>query len=164
LIFVTVGSQMPFDRLVQAMDDWAAYHPGQPVRAQIGRSTLRPAHIQADEVLTPEAFRQQVLAAEVIVAHAGMGSVLTAIEFRKPLVLMPRRGDLRETRNDHQVATAKWLAAKPGIQIVNSGEELAEALQTALGGGRQAPDAMASGPREALCTFLGGVLKDAAGR
>lgn len=163
MIFLTVGSQMPFDRLVQAMDDWAACHPGHPVHAQIGRSTLRPTHFRAEEVLTPAGFRQKVLAADVIVAHAGMGSVLTAIEFRKPLVLMPRRGDLRETRNDHQVATAKWLAAKPGIQIVNTGEELAVALQTALSGG-QAPDAMASGPREALCAFLGGVLRNATRR
>lgn len=163
MIFVTVGSQMPFDRLVQAMDRWAGSHPGHSVQAQVGRSTLRPQHLQATEVLSPDGFRAQVQAADVIVAHAGMGSVLTAIEYRKPLVLMPRRGALRETRNDHQLATARWLAGKPGIRIVNDDEELATALDEALHAGVR-PGMDDSGPREALCAYLGEVIRAAAPR
>jgi UDP-N-acetylglucosamine transferase subunit ALG13 len=132
VIFVTVGSQMAFDRLIEAVDRWAQA-PGTPaVLAQIGPSTLTPAHIDWCHALTPAEFNAAVAKAAVIVAHAGMGSVLTAMELGKPLVLMPRRGDLQETRNDHQIATAKWLGARPGIHIAMDEHELPAALAAAL--------------------------------
>ncbi len=37
MIFVTVGEQLPFDRLVRAVDEWAAAS-GKEVFAQIGNS------------------------------------------------------------------------------------------------------------------------------
>lgn len=115
MIFITVGSQMPFDRLVQAVDAWAAKHPEVPVLAQVGRGAAPTQHVQRHEVLEPTAFRRCVQDASLLVAHAGMGSVLTGLELGKPMLLLPRLGELRETRNDHQVATLKWLQGKPGV-------------------------------------------------
>lgn len=132
MIFLTVGSQMPFDRLVRAMDVWAGEHPAHEVFAQIGKSAFRPIHMDSCLALSPADFRTRVEAAEVVVAHAGMGSVLTALEFARPLVLMPRRGDLRETRNDHQLATVRWLGQKPGIEIALGVPDLAMSLERAL--------------------------------
>jgi UDP-N-acetylglucosamine transferase subunit ALG13 len=110
-----------------------AQTPGVPaVLAQIGPSDLVPANVDWRHALSPAEFNAAVARADVIVAHAGMGSVLTAMELGKPLVLMPRRGDLQETRNDHQVATAKWLAARPGIHIAMDEHELPAALSAAL--------------------------------
>ena len=39
-----------------------------------------------------------------------MGTIITALELGKPILVVPRLGKLGETRNDHQVATAKRLA------------------------------------------------------
>lgn len=132
MIFVTVGSQMPFDRLINAVAKWAATQPELPdVLAQVGLTKLRPAGLRAVSSLSPEEFRSTVAKAKVIVAHAGMGSVLTAMEFGKPLVVLPRRGVLCETRNDHQVATARWLAAKEGIFVAMEDGDLADAIDRA---------------------------------
>ncbi len=128
MIFVTVGSQMPFDRLVQAVDAWAGLHPQVPVVAQVGRDAAPTRHVQRHEVLDPAAFRRCVEQCVLLVAHAGMGSVLTALEVRKPMVLMPRRGALRETRNDHQVATLNWLKGKPGVHAAFDETELQQLL------------------------------------
>lgn len=68
-----------------------------------------------------------------MVAHAGMGTVLTALELGKPLLLLPRRGDLHETRNDHQLATARWLQDRPGIHIAWEAPELAPLLDRMVG-------------------------------
>ena len=46
-----------------------------------------------------------------------MGSILTALQYRKPIIIMPRRAALGEHRNDHQLATAKWLGNKSGIFV-----------------------------------------------
>lgn len=115
MIFLTVGSQMPFDRLVQAVDAWAGEHPGCRVVAQVGRGAAPTQHVERHESLAPAAFREQVLAAGLLVAHAGMGSVLTALELDRPLVMLPRLGARRETRNDHQLATLRALAGRPGL-------------------------------------------------
>ncbi len=45
-IFVTVGTELPFDRLVRAIDHWAGERGrGSEVFAQIGRTQFRPEHI-----------------------------------------------------------------------------------------------------------------------
>ena len=107
MIFVTVGAQMPFDRLIQAVDAWAGRTQRSDVVAQIGPTELRPAHVQVERFLSPEQYSQYCEQADLIVAHAGMGTIITALQLGKPLLVMPRLGRLNETRNDHQVATAE---------------------------------------------------------
>ena len=123
-IFVTVGAQMPFDRMVRAVDAWAGERGRSDVFAQIGPTDYRPAHIEWVEFIEPDEFRQRVAAADVLVAHAGMGSILTALEAGKPILVMPRRGDLRETRNDHQVATAERFREMGKVAVAMDEHEL----------------------------------------
>ena len=132
MIFATVGSQMPFDRLIRALDEWAGKQEGAvSVLAQIGNSDVVASHLKIVSSLSPGEFRESVKNAEVIVAHAGTGSVLTAMEFGKPLVVLPRLGAWQETRNDHQVATAKWLSSKPGVYVAMSESDLSAAIDRA---------------------------------
>jgi UDP-N-acetylglucosamine transferase subunit ALG13 len=98
---------MPFDRLVRGVDEWAGSRGAGDVFAQIGPTELRPRHIQWAKFIDAKEFKSRMDRARVVVAHAGMGSIITALELGKPILVMPRRGALRETRNDHQVATAK---------------------------------------------------------
>ncbi|QEL65380.1 hypothetical protein OTERR_19040 [Oryzomicrobium terrae] len=128
LVFVTVGSQMPFDRLIQAVERWALHQPEVKVVAQIGASTLAPRAMEWVRNLDPARFDALFRRADLIVSHAGMGTVISAAERAKPLIVLPRRGSLKETRNDHQVATARWLTEKPGIRVVMDEADLAEAL------------------------------------
>lgn len=158
VIFVTVGSQMPFDRLIRAADEWAGKGRDHEVLAQVGESTYVPRHLRAVRVMSPFEFRAAVAKSGVVVAHAGMGSVLTAMEFGKPLVVMPRRGSLRETRNDHQVATARWLQTKAGIRVAMTEGEISDAIDLALGGGCEAKDVSPYASEElltALRKFIG---------
>ena len=128
MIFVTVGYQMSFDRMIRAVDAWAAAHPDAEIFAQIGSTDHRPSHLPCTEFMDPAEFVQRVRDSSVLVAHAGMGSILTALQYGKPIVVMPRRGDLQETRNDHQLATARKLADRPGIEVAMDETELAQAL------------------------------------
>ena len=109
MILITVGGQMPFDRLVRAVDQWAAGQGNRVCFAQVGRGGWRPKHMEWAELLPPPVLREKLESASLVVAHAGMGTILSALDLGKKLLVMPRRGHLRETRNDHQVATAKRL-------------------------------------------------------
>lgn len=128
MIFVTVGAQMPFDRLVRTVDAWAGARGRADVFAQIGPTDRRPDHIEHARFLDPPIFRARVAAASAVVAHAGMGSILTALELGKPIVVMPRRGDLRETRNDHQVATARRLEEMGRVRAAFDENQLTDLL------------------------------------
>ena len=124
MIFVTVGAQMPFDRLIGAVDAWAHARGRSDVFAQIGPTTLRPRHIAFTEFIEPEQFRAHVQESSALVAHAGMGSILMALEAGKPILVMPRRGDLNETRNDHQMATARRFLQLQKVAVAFDETEL----------------------------------------
>lgn len=128
MIFVTVGAQMAFDRMIRAVDEWAGQTGRTDVFAQIGPAEYVPKHIEHAGFLEPPEFTERAKAARVIVAHAGMGSIITALTMGKPILVMPRRGDLRETRNDHQVATATRLSEMGKVAVAMDEKELIERL------------------------------------
>lgn len=128
MILVTVGAQMPFDRMTQAVDAWAGERKRSDVFAQIGETQFTPQHIRWTPFLEPEEFRARVEEADILVAHAGMGSILTALQAGKPILVMPRRGDLRETRNDHQVATAKRFLEMGRVEVAFDEDALKQKL------------------------------------
>lgn len=149
MIFLTVGTQLPFDRLVRAADAWAGARGRSDIFAQIadpGPGGYVPRHFAHTAHVTPPEFEARCRAATLIIAHAGMGSLITAMTFGKPIVVMPRRGHLGEHRNDHQFATATRLGNRPGVRVAEDDAALAAALDALLAGG-------AGGPGEALSPF-----------
>lgn len=128
MILLTVGTQLPFDRLVRDVDAWAGQWKGRRVVAQVGNSSFQPRHLSQqpffDAMELENLFRQ----ADAIVSHAGMGSILSAMKHRKPIIVMPRRADMGEHRNDHQIATAQHLQDRPGIHVAWDSRQLTEAL------------------------------------
>lgn len=161
MIFVTVGTQLPFDRLTAAVDHWAGAAGGREVFAQIGPSSLRPRHIDHARFASPEECRERMRSSTAIVAHAGMGTILTALEMGKPLLIMPRRAALGEHRNDHQLATAERFAAIGGVKVALDETELALKLDELKLSARQppisrhAPDQLVG----ALRAFIAGQLQ-----
>jgi len=115
---------MPFDRLIRTVDRWATEQGRSDVFAQIGTSEYRPKAMRWTRFLEPEEFKRHYEAAKVIVAHAGTGSILTALQLGKPILVMPRRAALLETRNDHQVATAQEFSRLGKISVASDETEL----------------------------------------
>jgi UDP-N-acetylglucosamine transferase subunit ALG13 len=111
-LFVTVGTQYPFDRLVRTVDEWADRNPGVEIFAQVGPSRYLPRNMRCQTFISADDCHAQVQSCDVVVAHAGMGSIITALEACKPIIVMPRRADLSEHRNDHQMGTARKLEAQ----------------------------------------------------
>lgn len=132
MIFVTVGTQLPFDRLLTAVDTWLE-GKGTKAFAQSGGGRADWRHLESKSFLTPQEFDVHFEQAELIVAHAGMGSILSALATGKPLVIMPRRAAFGEHRNDHQMATARRFAAMSGVKVVFDENEIPLALDELVG-------------------------------
>jgi UDP-N-acetylglucosamine transferase subunit ALG13 len=121
---------LPFDRLVRAMDEWSAANPGVTVFAQIGESELVPSRLDYRKFITPDEFRQRFQWSDLVVSHVGMGTVITASECGRPLLMLPRRPELKEVTSSHQLDTAHWLDGQPGIYVFESDRELTCALSS----------------------------------
>lgn len=136
MIFLTIGTHEPFQRLVTAVDDWyGATQPAMEVFGQItdhGVTDHPPQHFPALGRMNPAAYAEKFEQASLIVSHAGMGSIITAQSKGKPIVIMPRRGHLRETRNDHQYMTVKKLGDRNGIFVAEDETTLAEVMDRAI--------------------------------
>ncbi len=140
MIFLTVGTQLPFDRLTRAVDEWCAANPGATVFGQIaepGEGGHRPRHFEWQPFVEPAEFDRRFEEAELVIAHAGMGSIITALSYGKPILIMPRRADLREQRNDHQLATAAQFAGRPGVHVAPDEAALATELDALQGQARR---------------------------
>jgi UDP-N-acetylglucosamine transferase subunit ALG13 len=140
VIFLTLGTQAPFDRLVKAVDLWCEAHPQAEVFGQItdpGANGYRPKHFEWVAWLTPAEYGVRFRQASLIVAHAGMGSIITALTDGKPIAILPRRAYLGEQRNEHQLATAKRFAGKPGVYVAETEADLPAALDRARTGAGQ---------------------------
>ncbi|KAJ54604.1 hypothetical protein ACMU_18025 [Actibacterium mucosum KCTC 23349] len=129
MIFLTLGTQLPFDRLVQALDD-VAKDLNETIYGQIGHGTYKPANFEADALLTPTEFSKRFEEARVIVGHAGIGTILSGIQAQKPLVLMARQAKHGEHRNDHQLATVSQVRKIDGVYIVEGADDLRSVLKS----------------------------------
>lgn len=127
MIFASVGTQLPFDRMIRVIDRWAGTS-NQEVFAQIGPTAYRPQHIRCKEFIGADEFAGAIKAASAVVAHAGMGSIILALELGKPILVMPRRAELNEHRNDHQIATARRFCQQGRIAVAFDEAELARKL------------------------------------
>ena len=124
MIFVTVGTDLPFDRMVRVIDDWACKNDRRDVFAQIGEGGWEPGFIRFSNFLQPPEFVEKFKCASVIISHAGMGTILSALHYGKPILVMPKKASLGEHRNEHQTATAKRMLELGNLNVAFDEDEL----------------------------------------
>lgn len=158
MILVTVGSQLPFDRLVRAVADWARTRGITDIVFQHGGGSVDLSGFEAHDFLAPDEAERLLDRADLVVGHVGMGTILACLERGTPMIAMPRRADLRETRNDHQRATADHLAGRAGLFIADDEGGLAPLLDSAgeLRAGARIGGAASPALIEALAGFIHG--------
>lgn len=128
MIFVTVGHQTPYDRLIRLVDGWAGQNRRRDLFAQIGRGQYQPGSFPYAEFLSPAQFDQHLRDCTAVVGHAGTGSIIQALLLGKPMLVLPRLARLYETRNDHQVGTAAHFAAAGQILVAQDDDDFVRKL------------------------------------
>ena len=132
MIFVTVGSMLPFDRLIRVMDEWASRHPEHELFAQTGDGTYKPKNFPSVRMLSPTEFAECVEKTVVLVAHAGTGSIITALEVGRPIVILPRLAANREHTTDHQLHTVEYFGHREGVFTAMTDAEIDDAMERAM--------------------------------
>lgn len=108
MILLTVGSMFPFDRLVRAVDEHVgAGRITEEVVAQIGDGRYEPRHMPFHRFLSRVEFEKLLERSDMLLSHAGAGTIAMALEHDKRLLVVPRLVRHAEHVNDHQIATAR---------------------------------------------------------
>lgn len=132
MTFVSVGNaQQPFNRFLKNVAAIALKLP-QPVIVQHGHTPFECPVCKAKAFMGMEEFSSNIRDAELLIMHAGAGSIIHAIEAGKVPVVMPRRVSFGEHINDHQVQFAEALSKAGKVVMIENLEELEDAVKKAL--------------------------------
>lgn len=123
MIFVTIGTQLPFDRLIRIIDKLAP-ELDEEIIAQVYKCGFTPKNIKTVDFLAPDEFNALFDKARLIISHAGMGTILSALQKDKPIIVFPRIAAMGEQRNEHQLATARKFKKTGSVNVAINEEEL----------------------------------------
>jgi UDP-N-acetylglucosamine transferase subunit ALG13 len=130
MIFLTVGTQFPFDRLVKAVDN--AFDEGsvdEEVFAQVGETSYKPRNFELVAFLEKNVFDRYLKKASALISHAGIGTILMALEHEKPLLVMPRLKKYGEVVNNHQVALTRKFGELGHVLVAYDVEDLPDGIR-----------------------------------
>jgi UDP-N-acetylglucosamine transferase subunit ALG13 len=122
-LFVTLGTIKPyrFDAVIDSVlstglaDDRTVW--------QLGATTRRLLPGKAVSQMCGSEFVREARAADVVVTHAGVGTIMHLVEMGIYPVVVPRRAKRREHVDDHQVQIAHLLQSR-AISMVAEADEL----------------------------------------
>ncbi len=135
MIFVTVGNTLQgFRRLLEAVEREAQHGilRGEDILFQSGHTS---GFVSITGRLVPfmplEEFEENVRQAELVISHAGAGTLIHVFRARKVPLVMPRQKRYGEHVDDHQLELVKVLAEQERIISVLNALELANAIERA---------------------------------
>jgi UDP-N-acetylglucosamine transferase subunit ALG13 len=126
--FLTVGTVMPFDRLVKAVASLPKNLRPSQIVAQVGRGGTRPEGMDVREVVDFGELTEILDRTNLVFCHGGTGSLITALRAGCRIVAMPRRADLGEHYDDHQQEIVSAFSARGLIEVAAEASEMKAAL------------------------------------
>ena len=105
MILVTIGTnEQPFDRLIRAATTLGG---DEPLLVQHGSSRVPHGRGEWVDFLSFDELADRARQARVVVCHAGVGSIMLARRCGHRPVVVPRRHQLGEAVDDHQLFLAR---------------------------------------------------------
>ncbi|MFH1239730.1 MAG: PssE/Cps14G family polysaccharide biosynthesis glycosyltransferase [Candidatus Diapherotrites archaeon] len=130
-VYVTVGThRQQFNRLLEAVDLWVKKSKNTNVFAQTGNSDYLPKHFKSQKFLSDKEYEKNMKNSEVIVTHAGAGTIINALNLKKSIVIIPRLKKFGEHTNDHQLELADVLE-KEGLVLSANENNFSDVIQKA---------------------------------
>jgi UDP-N-acetylglucosamine transferase subunit ALG13 len=135
MIFVTVGNHFQgFDRLLKKIDEMAPRIPHEIV-IQKGYSKYVPRNTKYFDFVPADSAMEYTRKSDLVVSHAGMGTIILCKEYGVPVIILPRREKYKEHINDHQMEIAQILEERgdKNIYIVYEEDQLEEKILGVVG-------------------------------
>ena len=121
MIFVTVGTHgQPFGRLVRGLERL----PADELVVQYGHAEPPHGVRHAVPFMSFAEVMEHLRAADVVITHAGVGSILCATNAGHVPIVVPRLKRFREHVDDHQLHLIGELEGLGRVRVVQDVEEL----------------------------------------
>ena len=107
MIFVILGTQdKKFPRLLQAIQDKideGKISKKEEIIVQAGSTKFETKNMKIIDYMSVRKFEEAIEKADVIICHAGVGTILTALKKNKKIIAAARLKQYGEHVNDHQL-------------------------------------------------------------
>ena len=110
-ILITVGTTS-FDELIMECDRIFEYNEGVEIIAQIGNSKYRPSHFLSFSF--SHSIKNEYLKADLIICHAGAGTVYSLLELNKRIIVVPNLF----RKDKHQIELCEYLEVQGYAEVV----------------------------------------------
>lgn len=133
LIFVTLGTQkFQMNRLVKAVDELAGNNTvGEEFFIQIGSSTYKPKNCKYVDFIDSEEYAKKISECSILITHAGVGTIITGTNAKKPVIVVPRQSRFGEHVDDHQGEIANAFSSKGCVLSCKNVDELGDYIEKA---------------------------------
>jgi UDP-N-acetylglucosamine transferase subunit ALG13 len=128
-IFVTVGTVMPFDRLIGYVE--CLQKEGlisEEIICQVGESEISPENMEVYSSLKQDEMISHLKDSSIAIVHGGSGSMLGAIREGCIVIAMPRQAELGEHYDDHQFELVGAFKEMGLVTEVRTLDELRQAI------------------------------------
>ncbi len=138
-----------FTRLIRKMDEVAG-RLAEDVVMQIGSVPYQPQNAKHFSHTSYQESLSYFRSASLVVGHGGAGTILNALRFHVPIVVVPRSQRFGEHFDDHQMELAQRLVGNELIKVVYDIEGLEPAVKEMLEKGKKVDKGKTSPERAAL--------------
>jgi UDP-N-acetylglucosamine transferase subunit ALG13 len=130
MIFVILGTQkFQLNRLLKKLDKYVEEGKiKDDIVAQIGYSDYLPKRYKYVEFLDKKDFDTMIKKADIVIAHSGVGSIISALSSNKPVVVFPRLAKYKEHIDDHQLDIAHAFSHKNYCLCCEEDDDLLEKI------------------------------------
>lgn len=131
MILVLLGTQdKPFKRLLEAVDRAIENKEiTEKVIVQAGFTKYETKNMEMFELLPNDRYEQIISEANLIITHAGIGSILTGLKYNKKIIAAARLKEYKEHTNNHQLQILDELARKNFILRLDDFDKLGEVIK-----------------------------------
>lgn len=137
MIFVSLGTQdKPFNRIIDyviSLKENLKEIKSEKIIIQLGQTKLLKSDIERIksleniiiyDMLKPEKMKDIIKDSDIIITHAGVGTIMECLEMGKEIIVVPRKVENLEHVNNHQEEIAFEMEKKGFLTKVDTYEEL----------------------------------------
>lgn len=131
MILVLLGTQHnEFTRLLKEIEECIENKLiNEKVIVQAGFTKYETNKMKIFDMISKKELEEYINAANIIITHGGVGSIIMALEKDKKVIAVPRLHEYGEHVNDHQRQIVKAFSEKKYLIGIQNVEELPNALK-----------------------------------
>lgn len=127
-VLVTIGSMVEkkFTRIFKTVDELCeeGILDGKNVIAQVGFDNYSSKYYKCFDMIADEDFKRIIGESDLIIAHAGTGTVISSIKQGKKVIIFPRMAQYDEHYDDHQLELAELFTKQGYVLQARNKDEL----------------------------------------